>query len=67
LTFNRLHGVISQKILLFITTAERTSNRAICGYADLGSEKVPKWDDVCIEFHDNWPTGAYNIMSVSES
>jgi hypothetical protein len=26
LTFNGLHGVISQKIVLFITTAVRTSN-----------------------------------------
>jgi hypothetical protein len=29
LTFNRLHGVISQKIVLFITTAVRTSNATI--------------------------------------
>jgi hypothetical protein len=28
LTFNGLHGVISQKIVLFITTAVRTSNPA---------------------------------------
>jgi hypothetical protein len=26
LTFNRLHGIISQKKVLFITTAVRTSN-----------------------------------------
>jgi hypothetical protein len=29
LTFNGLHGVISQKLELFITTAVRTSNPAI--------------------------------------
>jgi hypothetical protein len=30
LTFNGLHGVISQKILLFITIAERASNAFLC-------------------------------------
>jgi hypothetical protein len=31
-TFNRLHGVISQKIILFITTAVRTSNPTVFPY-----------------------------------
>jgi hypothetical protein len=30
LIFNGLHGVISQKILIFVTTAVRPSNRACC-------------------------------------
>jgi hypothetical protein len=30
LTFNGLHDVISQKIVIFITTAVRTSNPAYC-------------------------------------
>jgi hypothetical protein len=55
-----------QKIELFITTAERTSNPTIFGYADIGIEKVSKWDNVCTEFHDNWPTWAHNILSVSD-
>jgi hypothetical protein len=34
LTFNWLHGVISQKRELFITTTVRTSNLTPCGYVD---------------------------------
>jgi hypothetical protein len=45
LTFNGLHGVISQKIVLFITTAVRTSNPiilnvSVCSYVSGdGSER----------------------------
>jgi hypothetical protein len=31
LTYNRLHGIITQKILFFITTSVRTSNPAAYG------------------------------------
>jgi hypothetical protein len=34
LTFNRLYGVISQKIVLFITTAVRTSNPTTAAYSE---------------------------------
>jgi hypothetical protein len=32
LTLNELHGIISQKMVLFITTAVRTSNPILCKY-----------------------------------
>jgi hypothetical protein len=40
LTFTRLHGVISQKIKLFITTGVRTSNPTITLQPSVG---IVKW------------------------
>jgi hypothetical protein len=46
LIFNRLHGVVSQKIEFFITTAVRTSN---CTYLHVQSHGLAAVD--CIESH----------------
>jgi hypothetical protein len=46
LTFNGLHGVISQKIELFITTAVRTSNPT---NLNCNNSELTPWDRVFLE------------------
>jgi hypothetical protein len=45
LTFNGLHGVISQKMELFITTVVRTSNPTITDYK--GSNESKRFRKFC--------------------
>jgi hypothetical protein len=46
LTFNGLHGVISQKIQLFVTTATRTSDAITLNVACLSYSSTPKMEAV---------------------
>jgi hypothetical protein len=57
LTFNGLHSVIPQKIVVFITTAMRTSNPTYCLYL------VPGSPGVTLEDHGSNPRFNHNWLN----
>jgi hypothetical protein len=64
LTFNGLHGVISQKIELFITTAVRTSNPAeLLKFANLFTRCQHLLDTVTEESRINESSFTNAVMS----